>query len=142
MLMQVFVRGIPRPQGSMTLARDPRTGREFAKYSGPTYEWRQTLHIALREWWGDRVPLAGPIGVEFTFALPRPKAHISAKGGLKPSAPTWHTGVFDLDKLCRAVNDGLTHAGVWVDDGHVAQMRAQKVYGDVPGVAIVVEVLP
>jgi Holliday junction resolvase RusA-like endonuclease len=36
----------------------------------------------------------------------------------------------DLDKLTRAVLDGLTRAGVWADDGQVVELRATKCYDD------------
>jgi crossover junction endodeoxyribonuclease RusA len=133
-----FVPGVPRPQGSLTLARNPRTGKEFARYSGPTVAWRQTLHGALSQWW-QQPPVEGPVAVEFTFWMPRPKAHYSARGGLKASAPVWHVSQFDLDKMCRAVDDALTDAGVWLDDGQVASLLATKRYvavGGRPGVAI------
>lgn len=135
-----FVSGIPRPQGSLSLWRG-RDGRERAKYSGPTVIWRQTLHGALARWW-DAPPLAGPVGVTLRFLMPRPKAHYSARGGLKPSAPDLVTKSPDLDKMCRAVNDALTDAGVWADDGQVASLRATKQYvgeGDRPGVHILLE---
>lgn len=138
-----FVAGVPRPQGSMTLARDPRTGREFAKYSGPTAQWRQTLYVALNHWWSGPT-MGGPMSATFLFLMPRPKAHYSARGGVKPTAPTWHTSQFDIDKMCRAVNDGLTDAGVWADDGQLVDMRAKKQYvgdGERPGVHITLEEL-
>lgn len=137
---QTFVRGVPRPQGSMTLARDPRTGREFARYSGPTYEWRQTLHIALSRWWGRNPPLEGAIRADFDFVMPRPQAHYGAKG-IKLTAPVYHTRQMDLDKLARAVDDGLTHAGVWRDDGQVARLVLSKMFGSTPGVRIELEEL-
>jgi Holliday junction resolvase RusA-like endonuclease len=140
----VFVAGVPRPQGSMQLSRDPRTGREFVKYSSPTLEWRRTLHVALGEWWQGQPPLEGVIAVEFVFLMPRPRSHVGAKG-LKASAPYHHTGsTSDLDKLCRCVNDAMTEAGIWIDDGFVARMFAEKRYAsgnERTGVHIKVSVL-
>lgn len=36
----------------------------------------------------------------------------------------------DLDKLCRAVLDALTDAGIWHDDSQVCSLSAIKVYAD------------
>ena len=137
-----FVAGVPRPQGSLTLWKG-RDGRERAKYSGPTVAWRQTLHGALSAWW-TAPTLGGPVSLSLLFVMPRPKSHYSARGGLKTSAPYWITNSPDLDKMCRAVNDGLTDAGVWADDGQLVDMRALKKYvgeGDRPGVHIALEEL-
>jgi len=41
----------------------------------------------------------------------------------------------DLDKLIRAVLDGLT-AIAYKDDAQVTEIRAVKIYGDRPGVEI------
>lgn len=141
---EIWIPGTPRPQGSMKLARDPRTGREFARYSKPTYEWRQTQYVALVNWWGDRPPLTGPVAVNLTYLMPRPKSHWSARGGLKPSAPVWHTVTPDNDKLIRNTLDSMSSAGVWRDDSQCALLRSMKTYTDTdgkPGVLIVVEPL-
>lgn len=75
----------------------------------------------------------GPMKVEATFWLPRPKAHYRANGQLKP-APWWPVGrVGDLDKFVRALLDALTDAGVWGDDSQVVQLTAEKRYDDGPG---------
>ena len=37
----------------------------------------------------------------------------------------------DVDKLARAVNDALTMAAVWEDDGQVAVIHAYKLYAGV-----------
>jgi len=44
----------------------------------------------------------------------------------------------DLDKLVRAVCDGLTDAGIWDDDSQVIRLIARKDYADncEPGVDI------
>ena len=101
---EVFVAGHPRPQGSIALWTG-RDGKERAKYASTTVAWRNTLHLHLSEWWAGRPALTGPVRAEMLFVLPRPKAHWSARGGLKPSAPMYHTQQYDLDKLVRAVDD-------------------------------------
>jgi Holliday junction resolvase RusA-like endonuclease len=130
----VWVPGVPKPQGSLTLWSGG-DGRERARYSTPTVAWRQTLHGALAAWWAGAPPLAGPVAVDLVFTTARPKAHLSARGGVKPSAPRWPTGrTGDIDKLCRAALDSLSDAGVWLDDALAVVLRAEKRYAD-PGTA-------
>ena len=92
--------------------------------------------------------LTGPLSVSMIFDMARPKGHYGTGRNadkLKDSAPNpYHAQMPDLDKLARSVNDSLTDAGVWEDDGQVAVMNVAKRWctnGDVPGVEIVIEAL-
>jgi Holliday junction resolvase RusA-like endonuclease len=76
---------------------------------------------------GDLPPREGALWVEVTFRLPRPKGHMG-KRGLRPSAPRFPATRPDLDKLCRAVLDGLTSGGAYGDDAQVTVLTAEKVY--------------
>ena len=58
------------------------------------------------------------MSVRITFFMPRPKT-------VKRHMPTVTP---DVDKLCRAVLDALTDAGVWVDDSQVVDLGATKIY--------------
>ena len=135
-VLTATVPGKPRPQGSMQLSRDPRTGREFAKYGLETVNHRNLVIDVLRQGWGGRPPLTGPVAVRCTFRFTRPKSHYGTgrnAGVLKPTAPLYMTSAPDGDKLLRLVNDALTIAGVLDDDARVALQRAEKVYADSPG---------
>lgn len=72
-----------------------------------------------------------PVSVRITFFMPRPKT-------VKRHMPTVPP---DIDKLCRAVLDALTDAGVWVDDSQVVDLGATKIYASGPhiGAHITVE---
>ena len=144
----VFIPGTVRPQGSMQLSRDPRTGREFARYSDTTVKWRQTLHGALASWWAGRPPIAHhPVKVSLLAEFARPKNHLGTgrnAGRLKPSAPLWHITYPDADKTARAVGDALVEAGVLADDSQIAAWRIAKRWCDpseTPGALIIVEAL-
>lgn len=147
MRWETFVVGVVRPQGSMQLSRDPRTGKEFAKYSEGTVRWRQLLHGELSRWWGSEPALTVPVGVELTAYFARPKNHMGTgrnEGKLKPAAPENHTVYPDADKCARAVGDGLVDAGVIADDSLIAEWWIRKLWAapDVkPGAFIAVEVL-
>ena len=85
-----------------------------------------------------RLPYLGPVRVEITFGLSRPAAHYRTgkyAGHIRDSAPVWPGGRPDLDKLVRALLDGLTMGGAWSDDSQVVQLTASKIYG-VPGCTI------
>ena len=143
MIHETFVPGHPRTQGSLHLARNPATGKEFARYSGPTIEWRGTLYVALSHWWGTAPAIEAPCLVRLGFVFPRPKVHWRTTGAVKDSAPVHMTAQMDLDKLCRAVLDGLTEAHVWLDDSQCVDLFASKRYqgakGEQPGCRIRVE---
>jgi len=77
-------------------------------------------------------PLEGPLLLEVTFWMPRPKSHFGTgkrAGILKPAAPRFHTVKPDTTKLLRLIEDSLTGV-VWRDDSQVATQIAQKVYGE------------
>jgi len=69
-----------------------------------------------------------PVFVELSFMFKRPKSHFrtgSNAGLLKPSAPVYHTGKPDIDKLTRAILDGMTGV-VFADDSQVTWVKAAK----------------
>jgi len=63
---------------------------------------------------------AGPLAVVLDFYMPRGATVKRARPAVTP----------DLDKLVRAVLDGITDAGVWGDDGQVVSIRAREWYAD------------
>ena len=74
-------------------------------------------------------PLEGPLLLELTFWMPRPKGHFNTKGVLNAKGrATSHPAVKpDLLKLARAVEDALT--GVcYRDDAQVVSETLQKAY--------------
>jgi Holliday junction resolvase RusA-like endonuclease len=87
--------------------------------------------------------IIGPVSMEITFTLPKPK---SAPKGRR----TWPDKKPDLSKLVRAVEDSLTDAGAWEDDARVVKCVARKVFpGEhpkalhIPGALIeIMEALP
>ena len=130
-LLSVFVPGIPRPQGSMQLFR-ARNGHEVAKYSDRTIEWRHLVTAAVRHATAEQPPTRSAVVLHVVFHLPRSKGHFGTgrnAGVVRGSAPRWPASMPDLDKLIRAVGDGIGDAGtVWFDDAQVVEIRARKVY--------------
>ncbi len=127
-----FVPGVPAPQGSK---RHVGKGRmvESSKAVGP---WRSTVALAARAA-HNGAPIDGPVRVSCAFVFPRPKHHLRANGEVRESAPWRHSSRPDIDKLARAVLDGITGI-VLRDDGQVSSLLVQKWYGNEPGVEIYV----
>ena len=94
------------------------------------------------------IDLRTPLSVAVTFVLRRPAGHfrtgITTAGTLRPAAPRFPGGRPDVDKLARAVLDGLVSGGVMADDAQVVVLVARKVYasnGEAPGALIEVEAM-
>ena len=131
--VHIRVNGRPAPQGSK---RHVGNGR-MIEQSKAVKPWRdavrtETQKVMVTE---RRTTLSGPVNVTIRFYLPRPAWHFGTgrnRAVVKPSAPGRPVSKKDdLDKLCRAVLDGLTVGGAWADDGQVVQLAAGKWY--VPG---------
>lgn len=109
------VTGLPVPQGSKTIA----------KGGGKT--WLRDANAARLKPWRAKVAAAADLGVTFdcpvsvfaVFYLPRPQ---------KPRwwAPAVKVG--DVDKLARALLDGLTDGGLLADDSRVVDLHSYKRY--------------
>jgi crossover junction endodeoxyribonuclease RusA len=116
--VKIEVRGIPAPQGSKR-----HVGRgimvESSKAVGP---WREAVRAETQSQMGlqERDAAEGPVSVLVYFYLPRPSS-ISRK-------ILWPFKRPDLDKLGRAVLDGLTEGGAWLDDGQVVRLMLEKRY--------------
>lgn len=114
--IQVF--GLPAPQGSKRIIH----GRLVEASSAKLNKWRKeitsvaTTYLHEHGW----TPFEDPVQLRITFYLPRPK---TVKRDL-PTVPP------DLDKLIRAVGDGLTDSQIWTDDSLVVSLVCEKVYAD------------
>lgn len=152
-MIRFRVNGTPAPQGSK---RHVGNGRmvEMSKAAGP---WREAVRAeASRAMqlpfpgalvYTDGPRKTGPQSVTIVFVLKRPAAHYGTgrnSGTVKDSAPRFPAGRPDIDKLARAVLDGLVMGGVMADDGQVASLNVAKVYarnGEAPGALIEVEAM-
>jgi len=125
--IEYTIPGIPRPQGSK---RHVGNGRmiEMSKFVA---NWRSLVslqsHIAMKGLEIVRKPLVVSISAEFYFD--RPKSHYTTTG-LRLTAASGHTGRPDVDKLLRAMLDGMTGI-VFEDDSQVRIDCAAKYYGKI-----------
>ena len=137
-MVSVDVRGLPRPQGSMTLHKTA-DGQTVSRYPPTVWEWRYQVQQAVAAL--NEGPFLGPVIVRLGFDLPRPAGHMGTGRNsefIKPSSPTFPIVAPDLDKLTRCINDAITDAGLWKDDSQVVAMQAAKRYHSPPGVLITV----
>ena len=124
------VLGAPQPKGSVsTFPVKKKDGTMGVNVVHPKQGWVHTVSLtalqAMRQaqqW----EPLDGPVRLIVTYYLPRGKTVKRALPTVKP----------DLDKLDRAVLDGLTHV-VYVDDAQVVEIRSRKLYApQAPGAVV------
>lgn len=111
--------GTPRPQGSKRYLGNGR----FVEASD-VKPWRKSIANAVNfafEASGDDKAFTEPVVVYATFFIPRP----STVKRLLPSVPP------DLDKLCRALGDGMSvDSKALTDDSLIVKWVVSKVYAD------------
>lgn len=81
------------------------------------------------------VALDGPISLKVWAVFPRTQdmAKVYKKTGRTkhPSAWIWaHKQRIDIDNILKSIMDGLTQAGVWLDDRQVVSAEAIKVHAE------------
>jgi len=124
----------PEPQGSARALILPKHKYPVVVHDNPgTKRWRKTISdqaefvIFYQSGPARRPWFAGPVAVRLAFYFLRPKSNRNSHHVVRP----------DLDKLCRAVLDGLKEGGVFHDDSQVCSLVATKQYGkDKPGCEI------
>ncbi|MBS0231749.1 MAG: RusA family crossover junction endodeoxyribonuclease [Proteobacteria bacterium] len=121
-----FVAGVPVPQGSKTGFVVKGRAVLVDANKDELKPWRAEVARVARASWADRPQLDGAVRLGVTFVFARPKS-------VKRPFPSVYP---DLDKLVRAIGDGVTDAGIWKDDGQVIRIVAEKVYGAAPGVHV------
>jgi Holliday junction resolvase RusA-like endonuclease len=135
-----FVPGLPAPGGSKRAFAHRSTGRiVVVDDSGERGKsWRDRVAAFAREAW-PHGPMAGPLDLNVTFALPRPKWHYGSGRNartVRNSAPYFPTSKPDATKLLRALEDALTGI-LWSDDAQIIFQHISKVYNDEPGARVV-----
>lgn len=118
--------GTPKPQPRVKAFS---RGGHAGVYTPTTAQgWKEIVMIEAAHLAG--LQIEGPIALEISFILPRPKAH--KKETLVVTKP-------DLDNLLKSTMDALTDLAVWRDDAQVAEIVTAKRYESkdiVPGAVI------
>jgi Holliday junction resolvase RusA-like endonuclease len=116
--LRVRVPGLPTGKGSVT--RMPNGAMLNGKTPGQRQryaDWAEGVRNATDRTWAQQPPMAGPVAVELTVWMPRPKSR---------PRQVWHISAPDLDKMQRLIGDELTKAKVIVDDRIVAKWVSEK----------------
>jgi len=124
------VNGVPQTKGSAKAFYVPSIKRAVVTNDNAKCKpWQAGVtHAAAQAMNGE--PWREPVLLELVFYMPRPKGHYGTGKNvnqLKNSAPMRHVTKPDLDKLVRAVKDGLKGV-VYVDDSVVDALTARKFY--------------
>lgn len=117
-----FVPGRPIQQGSKNLGRQ---GQMYDSAGPKLKVWRQAIGWACVDKMPPTGPFSGAIELYVEFFFMRPRSHLKKNGGLRSHAPYYLTSKPDLDKLVRAVLDGLSGAA-YEDDSQVRHIFAEK----------------
>ena len=130
-MIEFFVPGVPRPGGSKRAFLNKHTGKaNLVDASGEKgKDWRGDAKIFARQAYKGS-PLEGPLTLEVTFWMPRPKGHYGSgrnSDKLKESAPMWPVTKPDSTKLIRSLEDALTGL-IWIDDAQVVLQVISKEY--------------
>lgn len=141
--IQFTVYGAPAPQGSKKFV-GVHNGRGILVESSAkkVKTWRQDVKAAAIEARNGSPPLDGPLVARVVFTLQKP---VSAPKRRR----TWPDKKPDVSKLCRALEDALTDAGLIADDARIVEYeRLAKVFPgedpealDAPGVRVEVRQL-
>lgn len=125
--LRLFVPGRPAPQGSKDFKGFSKTGKAILKESSDAVgPWRERVALAAASAiLAEGLPVLAKefsIAASVTFVMPRPA------GAPKRSTPPAVKRP-DLDKLARAILDGLTDV-VWIDDSQVVDLHCRKVLAE------------
>lgn len=134
------VRGLPIAQGSAKAFIPKGSTRAIVatdanKSNSPLGAWRGAIARAASDAMGDEPAWTGPTTVTAYFVFPRPNSHFLPANRRRPTpelrldAPRFVTSPPDIDKLARALLDGITNVIVR-DDSQVGGLMTWKVYED------------
>jgi Holliday junction resolvase RusA-like endonuclease len=140
-MITLTVHGTAQPAGSKRAFYNAKRGRpvvtEDNRRSAP---WAALVIDAALQAAGEDGPLDGPLALQLTLWLPRPKGHFGSgrnAGTVKASAPAFPIVKPDATKLLRCIEDACT-AILWDDDAQIVDQRVRKFYGAPPRAELVV----
>lgn len=136
-MISFSVPGIPATKGSYRAIPNRRGGVFVSNANPRCSSWEASVAYCAKAA-GVRMS-EKPMRVRLWFLFSRPNSHFGAKGLRSVADPHPTTRrVGDIDKLARAVLDGLTGV-VWADDSQVVSLCAAKVWGQEPGLRVEIE---
>lgn len=125
----------PRPRAFARKMGDRFVARVYE--DGSAEGWKGLVLMAARPHRPES-PIDGPVRVDITLLLPRPKRLLRK---CDPDCAVWCTAKPDRDNADKAILDTLTQDGWWRDDAQVCAGEIRKLYhakGGSPGATITV----
>jgi len=144
-----FVHGLPAPGGSKKgfAVFNKATGKHRSVITDDAKrnkDWKAMVAYAAGEAMQAGVCVfRGPVEVEVTFYMPRPKGHYRTgknAGTLKDSAPKYPITKPDTTKLWRSTEDAMKSI-VWLDDSQVVDQYIRRRYADNTAIGAMIEVV-
>jgi Holliday junction resolvase RusA-like endonuclease len=144
MRLLITIEGLkPVPQGSMTASYNRKMGVAHVHHvqGSALALWRATIRMQAQAAGATLSPL--PISMRIGFGMPRPKSHLTLKGG-KYVVKMQHyydrpAHAPDIDKLARAVCDSLTSV-CYNDDSQIVELYVTKIYSEVTVIEVTDEI--
>ncbi|MBB4856994.1 Holliday junction resolvase RusA-like endonuclease [Novosphingobium chloroacetimidivorans] len=133
--IHITVPGTPQGKGRARFGN----GRTYTPAKTVAYEG--LIALAAEQAMGACEKLEGPVFLTITATFDIPKSRAKKVAKTMVNGIAWHTAKPDGDNILKAVGDGLNGI-VWKDDSQVAFSKCMKMYGEKPGLDILVEVLP
>lgn len=123
-MIRLWIPGIPAPKGSTRAFMRPGMKHPVVIADNTkTRPWEQAIRAEAAR--AGVTMTDEPLRIVATFHFHRPKGHYTPKGVLRSSAPHHHTKKPDLDKLARALLDGLIGVAMR-DDAQVVALDVRK----------------
>lgn len=140
--IKFFVPGIAKTSGSKRAFRNPVTEKIIVTADNPKQrKWQDACKWVAMQACARMIPWKNPLCLTMTFIRQRPSGHFGTgrneghlkdwARGLKPTTKP------DTLKLGRAVEDAIKGI-IYYDDSQIVEHHIQKIYGDKPGVQVMV----
>ncbi len=131
-MIRIFVPGQPVAKGR---PRFTKAGHCFTPKKTSDYEGKMALFGS--QAMTGKPPLESPLHVDLLIILPIPSSWSRRKKSEALGCRLLPAGRKDLDNFVKTL-DGLNGI-VWKDDGQICSLNARKVYGEIPGLHIVIQ---
>lgn len=138
-VVRFTVPGQPVAKGRPRMA--VRNGHPTAYTPAKTVAYEGLIAMAAEKAMEGRALIEGAVHIVVTATFQIPASWSKKRKAAASSSLAWHTGRPDGDNIMKAVGDGLNGV-VWKDDSQVALCKVQKLYGEKPGLDVLVEALP
>ena len=135
-MIEIFIPGTPQGKGRARSARLPN-GKTIHYTPEKTRTYEGVIASLAMEAMGGRPPLEGPVGLTLIIEMPIPASWPGWKREMAAAQKIAPTTKPDADNVEKAVKDGLNGIA-WRDDCQVVSVVKDKLYGEVPGVGVIV----